>query len=221
MLHRRALSACAPARLAASSPPALARRPCGRGAQIACLGVTAADWRALGWAAARALQLGVARAAWARLGDAPLLEALHRLAAQRAAGLPDALAAAGVLALQARPRTQVVGSGPFHARGRCRARAPRVRGLTLRGGAVLRARPLLGRAAAARMASQGCGRHGVAAMGSACAALTGVQGSMLRYPDRRRGRARAGLHPRSGGGVRGGGRARARTGPVCGPAHVR
>ncbi|KAK9825902.1 hypothetical protein WJX81_003715 [Elliptochloris bilobata] len=72
-----------------------------RGAyQVACLGVTEADWRALGWAAARALQLGVARAAWARLRDAPLLEALHRLAAQRAAGLPDAHAAAAVLALQ-------------------------------------------------------------------------------------------------------------------------
>ena len=107
-------------------PAARPRRrgaPCGRGAQIACLGVTAADWRALGWAAARSLQLGVARAAWARLGDAPLLEALHRLAGQRAAGLPDALAAAGVLALQARPGPRVMRSGTLPARGPCRARA--------------------------------------------------------------------------------------------------
>ena len=61
--------------------------------RTACLGVTEADWRSLGTAALEALQLPVARAAFARVGDVRALELCATLEAARRAQLVAARAA--------------------------------------------------------------------------------------------------------------------------------
>lgn len=68
--------------------------------QIAELGVTENDWRALGASAAAALQLPVARAAFSHLGDEAALALLRRVERQWAAGGSHDLCTAEVLAYQ-------------------------------------------------------------------------------------------------------------------------
>lgn len=68
--------------------------------QIAELGVTENDWRALGTAAAAALQLPVARAAFSHLGDEAALSLLQRVQEQWSAGSSHDLCTAEVLAYQ-------------------------------------------------------------------------------------------------------------------------
>jgi len=68
--------------------------------QIAELGVTESDWQALGGAAAAALQLPVARAAFDKLNDEPALALLARVETQWRDGGSHDLCTAEVLAYQ-------------------------------------------------------------------------------------------------------------------------
>jgi hypothetical protein len=68
--------------------------------QIAQLGVTESDWRALGTAAAAALHLPIARAAFSHLADEPALALMQRVQRQWSAGASHDLCTAEVLAYQ-------------------------------------------------------------------------------------------------------------------------
>ncbi|BDA44995.1 Intraflagellar transport protein 122 homolog [Coccomyxa sp. Obi] len=69
--------------------------------QVACLGVTDADWRNFAEAAVHALVLDLAAAAYTRIGDARMLNAVQRLSQRISEGLAVHLAHAAALALLA------------------------------------------------------------------------------------------------------------------------
>ena len=67
--------------------------------QVACLGVTDADWHAFAEAAVHALVLDLAAAAYTRIGDARMLTAVQRLSQRISEGLAVELAHAAAHAL--------------------------------------------------------------------------------------------------------------------------
>lgn len=70
--------------------------------QVACLGVTDADWRVIGEAAVQALRLDQAASAYRRIRDSPMLHAVQQLSRLRSEGLPLPLTRAAALAVLVR-----------------------------------------------------------------------------------------------------------------------
>lgn len=75
--------------------------------QVACLGVTKDTWDAVGHASLLAIELQVARRAFVRTQNFPMLNLIHRLRIAKQSAVPEGILIGQVLAHQVRPRTQI------------------------------------------------------------------------------------------------------------------